>query len=180
MLRFEPVSGLVVAFTETFRIRQKAFVGIAAAAAKRTRSSSRDAAIRLLSLKEFKADFQNQPYRSKRWMKKWSILYEDSEFNDLMATIPPEQHEVIRPLKVFFVCGTVADLPNAFYPRPGGQSPSSVGFRHFTIPVHSAVGWEVSILDHVLKKQTAACICYSCVLMPQCVNFCSLMRRRCS
>ena len=61
-------------------------------------------------------------------------------------------------------------------PRPGGQSPSSIGFRHLTIPVHSAVGWEVSILDHLLeKKQTVACIWYSCVLMPQCVSFCSIM-----
>ena len=101
MLRFEPVSGLVVAFTETFRTRQKAFVGIVAAAANRTRSSSRDAAIRLLSLKGFKAEFQNQAYRSKRWMKTWSIVYEDSEFDALVKTIPPEEREVTRSLPEF-------------------------------------------------------------------------------
>ena len=101
MLRFEPVSGLVVAFTETFRTRQKAFVGIVAAAAKRTRSSSRDAAIRLLTLKNFEAEFENQAYRSKRWMKKWSIVYEDSEFDALVKTIPPEEREVTRSLLEF-------------------------------------------------------------------------------
>ena len=76
-------------------------MGIGAAAANRTRSSSRDAAIRLLSLKGFKAEFQNQAYRSKRWMKTWSIVYEDSEFDALVKTIPPEEREVTRSLPEF-------------------------------------------------------------------------------
>ena len=52
-------------------------------------------------LKNFKAEFQNQAYRSKRWMNKWSIVYEDSELNDLMKTIPPEERDVTRSLTEF-------------------------------------------------------------------------------
>ena len=60
MLRFEPVSGLVVAFTDRFRTREAAFVEIVKAAANRTRRS-RDAAIRLLPSRSLKRNSRTRP-----------------------------------------------------------------------------------------------------------------------